>query len=230
MRQHRWERVLFGVVVLVGLLGGAFMDAAQADEQVGNQVFFRGGYAVTTSDRAGEAFTDTFGLTTRNSGQNGYYVGGGLDLVLSKDVWGMMSKTWALGEVGVEFKQFNSKTVSVLVPTVGGALKVPGPSFPTQNKVRISMLTVDIAPKIKFLEGSRLRPWIIPIGLDFHVISPPSNATTVLDIGVQFGAGVEYHLFRAFHIGLDGRYHVSADKTQTSNSFGTVGAYLGISF
>jgi hypothetical protein len=92
------------------------------------------------------------------------------------------------------------------------------------------MLTVDIAPKVKFLEGNRLRPWIIPIGLDFHVISPPSNATTVLDIGVQFGAGLEYHLFRAFHLGLDGRFHLATDQTQTSNSFGTVGAYVGISF
>lgn len=226
----QWIRTCLAAMATLALCLCVLAPSAFADEQVGNQVFFRGGYAVTTSDRAGEAFTDTFGLTTRNSGQNGYYVGGGLDLVLSKDVWGMMSKTWALGEIGVEFKQFNSKTVSVLVPTAAAGLGVPGPSFPTQNKVRISMLTVDIAPKIKFLEGNRLRPWIIPVGLDFHVISPPSNATTVLDIGVQFGAGVEYHLFRAFHIGLDGRYHVSADKTQTSNSFGTVGAYLGISF
>jgi hypothetical protein len=51
------------------------------------------------------------------------------------------------------------------------------------------MLTVDVAPKLKFMEGSKLRPWVIPVGLDFHVISPPSNQTNYLDIGVQFGLG-----------------------------------------
>jgi hypothetical protein len=175
-----------------------------------------------TSDRAGELFTDAGGATGRNDGKNGYYVGAGLDLVLSKDVWGMMSKTWALGEIGVEFKRFHSRRVANSATVLLG-----GPPTTTEQ---ITMLTVDIAPKVKFLEGNRLRPWIIPIGLDFHVISPPSNATTVLDIGVQFGAGLEYHLFRAFHLGLDGRFHLATDQTQTSNSFGTVGAYVGISF
>lgn len=217
-------RLKFAVIMLTGMMvfGGTFAGTAQANGEIGNQVFFRGGWAGATSDRSGEVFTDVFGTPTRNDGQSGYYVGAGLDLVLSKDVWGMMSKTWALGEIGVEFKRFNSNTVTVAVPTVAGA--------PTTNQVQITMLTVDVAPKIKFLEGNRLRPWIIPVGLDFHVISPPSNATTYLDIGVQFGGGLEYRLFKAFHVGLDGRFHIASDQTQTSNSFGTVGGYVGIHF
>jgi hypothetical protein len=198
-----------------------FSESVLADEAVGNQVFFRGGGAFMTSDRAGELFTDVGGATGRNDGKNGYYVGAGLDLVLSKDVWGMMSKTWALGEIGVEFKRLHSRTV-----TNSSTVFLGNPPSTEQ----ITMLTVDVAPKIKFLEGSRLRPWIIPVGLDFHVISPPSNGTTVLDIGVQFGAGLEYHLFRAFHLGLDGRFHLATNQTQTTNNFGTVGAYVGISF
>ncbi len=223
-------RKRFAIIGLVGTLtlGGAFMGPAQADE-TGNQVFFRGGWAGMTSDRAGETFTDAFGFTTRNDGQNGYYVGAGLDLVLSKDVWGMMSKTWAIGEIGVEFKRFNSNRVTVAVPSTCALAGVTTCSV-RSDTVQITMLTVDVAPKIKFLEGNRLRPWIIPVGLDFHVISPPSNATTVLDIGVQFGAGLEYRLYKAFHLGLDGRFHVATDQTQTSNSFGTVGGYVGISF
>ena len=223
-------RQKFVLIILTGMMvfGGMFVCVAQADEAVGNQVFFRGGAAFMTSDRSGEVFTDVFGATKRNDGKDGYYVGGGLDLVLSKDVWGMMSKTWALGEIGVEFKRFNSNTVTVAVPTTCTA--VSATCTVTTNKVQITMLTVDIAPKIKFMEGSRLRPWVIPVGLDFHVISPPSNATTVLDIGVQFGAGLEYHLFRAFHLGLDGRFHLASGQTQTTNNFGTVGAYVGISF
>lgn len=217
MRHTCVRLVLTGFV----MFGGTFAGPVHADE-TGNQVFFRGGWAGMTSDRSGEVFTDVFGASTRNDGKNGYYVGGGLDLVLSKDVWGMLSKTWALGEIGVEFKRFNSNTVTVAVPTVAGV--------PTRNQVQITMLTVDIAPKIKFLEGNSLRPWIIPVGLDFHVISPPSNATTVLDVGVQFGAGAEYRLYKAFHIGLDGRFHLAGGQTQTTNNFGTVGAYVGISF
>lgn len=211
----------------------AVTNAAWADEQVGNQVIFRGGWAGLTSDRSGEVFTDVFGRNNqRNDSKSGYYVGGALDLVLSKDVWGMLSKTWALGEIGVEYKRWNSKTVTVAVPsTCAGALGAAAPGCAvTTDKVALTMLTVDIAPKIKFWEGERLRPWIIPIGLDFHVISPPSNATTVLDIGVQFGAGFEYHLFRALHVGLDSRFHLASGATQTTNNFGAVGAYVGISF
>lgn len=221
-------RMKCALILLTGVMALtlAATSAAWADEQVGNQVIFRGGWAGLTSDRSGEVFTDVVGgLNRRNNGSSGYYVGGALDLVLSKDVWGMLSKTWALGEIGVEYKRWNSNTVQLAGPTVAGA-----PGGPHVNKVQLTMLTVDIAPKIKFWEGNRLRPWIIPVGLDFHVISPPSNATTYLDIGAQFGAGFEYHLFRAFHVGLDGRYHLASNQTQTTNSFGTVGAYVGISF
>ncbi|TAJ26779.1 MAG: hypothetical protein EPO64_06020 [Nitrospirae bacterium] len=90
------------------------------------------------------------------------------------------------------------------------------------------MLTVDVAPKLKFREGEKLRPWIIPVGLDFHVISPPSNQTNYLDIGTQHGAGIEYNFWGPLNVGLDGRYHLAANMTNTVNSYGTVGAYVGI--
>ncbi len=198
-------------------------------EGTGNMVFFRGGGAWASSDRSNEVFTDVFGFAGLNGGDAGYYVGAGLDLVLSKDVWGMMSKTWAVGEIGVEFKRFNSKNVQVAVPTTCALATVSTCSART-DEVQITMLTVDIAPKIKFLEGSRFRPWIIPIGLDFHVISPPSNDTTVLDIGAQFGLGGEFQLYKAFHLGLDGRFHLATGQTDTTNNFGTVGGYVGIAF
>ena len=81
-----------------------------------------------------------------------------------------------------------------------------------------------------FMEGSRFRPWIIPVGLDFHVISPPSNETTVLDIGAQFAVGAQYRIWQAFHLGVDARYHVATSQTTTNNDFGSVGAYVGIAF
>ena len=66
---------------------------------------------------------------------------------------------------------------------------------------QIMMLAVDIAPKLKFNEGSKIRPWVIPPGLDFQVISPPSNQTQYLNIGVQFGTGFEYEVRKTFQGG-----------------------------
>jgi hypothetical protein len=202
-----------------------------AQQETGNMVFFRGGWAGLVNDRGNEIFTDvenTFGTGSSNDKNNGYYVGAGLDLVLSRDVWGMMSGVWALGEIGVEFKRWNSERVAQAVPsTAGVALGAQGVQ---KRKVQLTMLTVSVAPKIMFMEGSRIRPWIIPAGLDFHVISPPSNDSTVLDIGVQWAVGVQYRVWKAIHLGIDGRFHLATGQTDTTNNFGTAGAYVGLAF
>ena len=80
------------------------------------------------------------------------------------------------------------------------------------------MFTVSASPKIKFMQGSKLRPWIIPAGLDFNVISPPSDAATYLDVGVQFGAGVEYEIIPGLKFGIDGRYHLVSNISDTENN------------
>ncbi len=220
---------------IVALLAVALVLApvwVWAQDEKGNVVFFRGGFAGLNSNRAGEVFTDAFGASGRNDGSTGYYVGAGLDLLLSKDFWGMMKGVWAVGEIGVEFKRFSSVNVATAVPATCSFAGVPTCTPPgTKNStVQLTMLTVDIAPKIKFLEGSRLRPWVIPLGLDFHVISPPSNQGGYLDIGVQFGAGAEYQLWKELKLGVDGRYHLASNQTNTVNNFGTVGMYVGIGF
>jgi len=230
---QRWLRKMMAVatIAVVGILSGVVGEAVAASGgETGNMVFFRGGGAFAASDRSGEVFTDVFGAGGSNDGQNGYYVGAGLDLVMSKNLWGMMSDTWVLGEIGVEFKRFNSKRVVVAVPATCTAVSATCPGGISPGKVQITMLTVSISPKIMFMEGSRLRPWIIPVGLDFHVISPPSNDTTVLDIGAQIAVGAQYRLWKAFHLGVDARYHLAAGQTDTTNDFGTAGAYVGIAF
>ena len=58
-----------------------------------------------------------FGLSKKNDGDTGWYVGANLDMVLTKDTWGMLPGTWALGEIGVEFKRFSSKKVTQTVPS-----------------------------------------------------------------------------------------------------------------
>jgi len=214
------------VVIAVGLaVCGAQPVSAEEGTATGNRVFFRGGYAALSSNRGGELFTSTGQFvgaeTTSNDSSSGYYVGGGLDLMLSKDMWGAMKGIAVVGEVGVEYKRWNSSTV-INSSALGGDL--------TPAKVQMTMLTVDIAPKVKFMQGSDFQPWIIPVGLDFHVVSPPSNQTQYLDVGVQFGAGAEYRIWKEFWVGVDGRFHLASNQTNTVNNFGTVGGYVGIGF
>ncbi|MEQ1795802.1 MAG: hypothetical protein ABL970_16590 [Nitrospira sp.] len=209
---------------IAGGLGASAVSPVWAEEiGAGNQVFFKGGFMSLSGDRGGQTFADTGRANGANDGNAGWYAGAGLDLMLSKDVWGAMDKTSVLGEIGLQFNRINSATVrnaANAVSTLGNA----------NDKVQLTMMTINVAPKIKFMEGSAFRPWIIPIGLDFHVISPPSNQTQYLDMGIQFGAGFEYQVWKAIKLGMDARYHVTSRMTNTNNDYFQVGPYAGISF
>ncbi|MBI3806621.1 MAG: outer membrane beta-barrel protein [Nitrospirae bacterium] len=202
------------------------LPASADDITTGNRVFFRGGFAALNSGRGGELFTDVhrgLGAGPTNDGSTGYYVGAGTDLMLTHDMWGMLKEVGVVGEIGVEFKRWNSNRV-----VNSEALSPVGISTPAT--VQMTMLTVNVAPKVKFMQGSDFQPWVIPVGLDFHVISPPSNQTTVLDIGVQFGTGAEYRIWKQLWLGVDARYHLASNQTNTVNSFGSVGPYVAIGF
>jgi hypothetical protein len=200
-----------------------------AAEDLGNMVAFKAGFMNLNSDRSGQIFTDTGGLTGSNGGNSGWYAGAWLDLLLSKDAWGMMKGVWAQGEIGLQFNRISSDRVNNTAGSVA-AHTVTGTTALAPQKVILTMLTIDVAPKLKFMEGSAFRPWIIPIGMDFHVISPPSNQTSYLDIGAQFGAGFDWEVWKAFRLGMDARYHLAADTTTTNNSYFQVGPYVGIVF
>ena len=129
------------------------------------------------------------------------------------------------GEIGVEFKRFSSKTVNNS-DTTG----VTGVSTGDQSEVQLTMLKVSVSPKVKFMQGTDLQLWIIPVGLDFSVISPTSSQTNYLDIGVQFGAGAEYRIWKELWLGVDGRYHLGSNQTNTTHNFGTIGPYVTIGF
>lgn len=225
---HNRRPWFWGLAVLAVLI--IFAAGSVRAEETGNEVFFRGGWASLTSNRANELFTDVHGAGNRQTGTNGYYIGAGLDLMLSRDIWGLMKGIAIVGEIGVEYKRWDSKTSynTGNLGLSGANLAVTNPN--QDSKTPLTMLTVDVAPKLKFMQGSRFQPWVIPVGLDFHVISPPSNSTTVLDIGVQFGAGAEYRLWKELKLGVDGRFHLASGATGTVNNFGTLGGYVGIGF
>lgn len=261
-------------ITRAGLIGMPLMAATLLASQAGwaeekplaekkSVIFFRGGYTEYAEEGRGfESFTDThgtLGLGTSNVGEEGWYVGAGVEHSISSNLLGLMPGTQLLGEIGLEYKRFGEERATVVVPSAECALLTVNVGVPgvancvVSGDVTITMFTVSASPKIKFLEGSIVRPWIIPAGLDFHVISPPSDAATVLDIGVQFAGGVELEPLPGIKLGVDGRYHYTANETNTQNDFAlvtnaagapvpltgstdkdndfwTVGAYLGFSF
>jgi hypothetical protein len=221
----------------------------------GNMIFFRGGYTGLNDDRGLGAVTDVYGLGNKNNSDHGWNVGAGFDFLLTRDVWGLMPNTWALAELGVEFSHMDSAVTVLPVPTaecaiatgnVGAAL----PNCLITGTNNLTMVTVSASPKIKFMEGSKFRPWIIPVGLDFRVISPTSDTTAYLDVGGEVAGGAEYELIPGIKIGADARYHFAADFTnpdynsatvaaikglglnvnEPSNDYWTIGGYLGIGF
>ena len=212
-------------VAIAGGLAVSAVSPVSAEEGTGNMVFFKGGFMNLNQDRGAQIFSDTKGATGVNGGNAGWYAGAGLDLVMSKNAWGAMDKTWVVGEIGLQFNSINSYVV-----TSAPAGVIAGLQSTATQKVELTMLTINVAPKVKFMEGSAFRPWVIPVGLDFHVISRPSNATQYLDLGLQFGAGFEFQVWKAFVLGMDARYHWTAKMTNTNNDYFQVGPYVGISF
>ena len=224
-RSRNIGRCCAAAAIAVALAVCGVLPAWADDITTGNRVFFRGGFAALNSSREGELFTDGHRAAGQSDGSNGYYVGAGTELMLSRDMWGMMKNIAVLGEIGVEFKRWDSSTVAN-----SDTPPVTGVSTGGLSKVQMTMLTVNVSPKVKFMQGSDFQPWVIPVGMDFHVISPPSNQTQYLDVGAQFGAGAEYRIWKEFWLGVDGRYHVASNQTNTVNNYGTVGAYVAIGF
>lgn len=193
-------------------------------------LFFRGGFTHAMQRRDGVSIHSDVapvGVQDR-ADQDGWYVGAGLDWSLTKDAWGLMPRTQVFAELMFEYKNFSNNVAGNALannPTIlaGGAVN-PRP-------VTVSQFTLTAAPKIKFLEGSKVRPWIIPMGLAMHVVSPATESITYLLPGVMFGAGIDYNIWKDFFVGIDGRYQLTAGKTDGVKVDGmTAGGYVGIGF
>ncbi len=202
-------------------------SAPAAQKVIGNRVFFRGGYATLSEDRSNGAFTDMINVpgaiglpAINNTSDDGWYFGAGFDFLLSRDTLGLLPGVWTIAELGVEFRSLGGEDAHLVGPVAECLLLNElgigaGPVNCTNIKgeENLMMLTVSASPKLKFMEGSKLRPWIIPAGFDVNVISPPSDSTNYLDVGVQFGAGLDYEFMPGITLGADVRYHLSANLT-----------------
>jgi opacity protein-like surface antigen len=212
---------------------------------------------LTGNQFGGDAAPNVLGGGRTN--KDGWYVGAGFDFGLTDDVWGLMADTEVDAELMFEWKNFGAKSFNnagAIVKPAGiagvnpnpqngplctliqfasndelGGVGINGAGNNSCNGVTVSQLSLTAAPKIKFMKGSKFRPWLIPIGLGLHVISPPSNGVTVLNPGMMFGAGAEYQVWKAMHVGADVRYHLTGRSVDGVNTDGmTAGGYLGIGF
>ncbi|WP_027159716.1 porin family protein [Methylobacter luteus] len=202
----------------------------EADDHHDNTLFFRGGYAHSDNARNGVSIESTVAPVGAQdqSDTDAWYIGAGFDFGLTHDVWGLMDNTQVLAELMFEYKEFGANVQGnalANMPTqlAGGALN--------PRSVTVNQLTLTAAPKIKFMEGSDFRPWVIPVGLGLHVISPPSESITVLNPGIMFGGGADYRVWKDIFIGADARYHLTGGAADGVNTDGfTAGGYLGIGF
>jgi opacity protein-like surface antigen len=206
-----------------------------------NQLFFRGGYAHQNNDRGGTldptnlgALYNPDGLTVGSiSDKDGWYFGAGFDFNLTNDVWGMRDDTEVDGELVFDYVEQAKGQPNGLSPQETATLASLGVTLPAANtqSATVNMLRLSASPKIKFMKHSKLRPWLIPVGFELSVISPPSDAITVLAPGMQFGAGMDYRIWKELFVGADARYHYAPGNVDGISINGvTAGGYIGIGF
>lgn len=149
-------------------------------------------------------------LLSNNNSNQGFYFGGAFDFNVNNDLFGLMDHTSFAIELGVEYDQYGKGT-NQFTGNSAALLQLP---VTTANGTKSldSRLRLSVAPKIKFMHDSKLRPWIIPVGAEINILGVPSNAVSVLNSGMQFGAGAEYDLFKGIVVGSDVRYHYSTSK------------------
>ncbi|MDD5271811.1 MAG: porin family protein [Methylovulum sp.] len=201
-----------------------------------NMVFFRGGYGRMDSNRGGTLDPTAAG---GNSGgvlngvignQDAWYFGAGFDWSLNDDLFGMMSGTEVFAELMFDYKELGERAANGITSVVGTKEKLPVPGVNTQTAT-VNQLTLAASPKIKFFKGQAFRPWVVPVGFELSVISPPSDAITVLNPGMQFGLGADYRVWQNLYVGADARYHYAPDNVDGVNTNGvTAGGYVGIGF
>jgi hypothetical protein len=204
-----------------------------------HMVFFRGGFSEMNHSRGGELLPDARGVIGSNDDTDGWYFGAGFDFSINNDLFGLMDNTEVLAELMFEYKEFSTLDENATGNAVGSTLVAVANDVTDANTgafsarhdgVTVSQFTLTAAPKIKFLKGSKLRPWVIPAGLALHMISPPSDGVTVLTPGVMFAGGLDYEIYDNIRIGADARYHLTGDVDGTRTDGYTIGGYLGLDF
>ena len=172
-----------------------------------NLVAIRGGWEQLDHARSAGANLNPGGILSNNTTATGYYVGGAFDFNVNNDLFGLVDDTSFMVELGFEYSQFGYGNNLLTSPVNGAVTKATPYGTSTDSRLRLNA-----SPKIKFMHGSKLRPWIIPVGLELNILGVPSNAVSVLNSGMQFGGGLEYDIWRGIVLGSDVRYHYALNS------------------
>jgi len=195
-----------------------------------NKVSVRGGFVGFNEARGsgtGAAGSSGLGVDvlTSPTDEDGFYFGGAIDMNVNNDLFGLMDGTSFAIELGFEYSEIADDGVNGLPGVIAA-----GAAGALQNNT-VNMLRISAAPKIKLMHGSKLRPWVIPMGLEINVIGVPSDAVSVMGVGMLFGAGVDYDLIAGISLGVDGRYHWSPDDIDGVETDGfTLGGSVGFAW
>jgi len=207
-----------------------------------NMMFFRGGYGHANGTRGGTLDpTVVPGVGASVNGvavgsiadKDAWYMGAGFDFSLNNNLFGLMDDTEVLAELMFDYKELGRRGQNGLSVQEVGVVNSLGFAMPVANTktATVNQFTLAASPKIKFMKGSSFRPWIIPVGFEINVVSPPSDAITVLSPGMQFGLGADYKIWKDLYIGADARYHQSLGSIDGVRTNGvTAGGYLGLGF
>jgi len=211
----------------------AVKNAPAAAAAKDNKVSVRGGFvgfneARGAASAVGGAGTD---ILTSPTDEDGFYFGGAIDMNVNNDLFGLMDGTSFAIELGFEYSEIADDGDNGL-DNLLGVLTGNGTALDsTLQPNTVNMLRISAAPKIKLMHGSKLRPWVIPMGLEINVIGVPSDAVSVMGVGMLFGAGVDYDLIAGISLGLDGRYHWSPDDIDGVETDGyTLGGSVGFAW
>jgi len=199
-----------------------------------NLAFFRGGYAHNnrkrggTLDPSGDGLNNNGAIVGPITDQDAWYFGAGFDFSINDDLFGLMDNTELAAELLIDYRELGTRKANGLSYQEAAAVELPTANTQTAT---VNQLSLSASPKIKFMKGSKFRPWVIPVGFELSIISPPSDAITVLNPGMQFGAGADYNLWKDIHIGADARYHQALGKVDGVDTNGvTAGGYIGFGF
>lgn len=194
-----------------------------------SMLYFRGGYTMNDEPMvATTGYNQQLGATGSGAGSNGWNFGAGVDFNLHDDLFGLMKGAEVLGELDLNYVDLGTFNSSVL-----GCGATPVVTDGKCSTASQSMLRISTSPKIKFMKGSKIRPWVIPVGFTFNIISPPSGSDTITELkpGMNFGTGVDYNVWKSLYIGADVRYFLATTSLDGTNVNGlTAGGQLGFGF
>jgi len=152
---------------------------------------------------------------------DGWDFGMGFDHHISDDgILGLIPGSEFYAEIMINYSEFSDGKTSSAV---------------TGQPVTINEISISAAPKLK-LSGLQdtlfgIKPWIIPVGAEINIISPPSGSVSVTSIGTVHAVGIEYNVLGNLYVGGEGRYHWSPDDVDGVDTDGfTVGGTVGFGF